>query len=82
MLREYSTNREIARICRQGKIERFTCYALRATFATRFIEQRTQDYRVLSDILGHSNVGITLNLYTHVMDETKIKAMKSIEIAI
>lgn len=82
LLREYQVNREIKRICKRAGIEKFTCHAFRATFATRFIEQRPQDYKVLSEILGHSNIKITLNLYTHVMKDSKITAMNAIEIAI
>ncbi len=82
LLREYSINREIKRICKKTGIEKFTCHAFRATFATRFIEQRPQDYKILSELLGHSNVKITLNLYTHVMQENKIKAMENVIIAI
>ena len=82
LLREYSINREIKRICQKAGIEKFTCHAFRATFATRFIEQRPQDYKILSEILGHSNVKITLNLYTHVMKDSKVKAMENIVIAI
>ena len=82
LLREYSVNREIKRICAKAEIDKFTSHAFRATFATRFIEQRPQDYKILSEILGHSNIKITLNLYTHVMQENKIKAMEGITIAI
>lgn len=82
LLREYEVNREIERICRRTGIERFTNHAFRATFATRFIEQRPQDFKVLSEILGHSNIKITLNLYTHVMTDSKVKAMKAVKIAI
>lgn len=74
-------NGEIERICRAAGVERFTCHALRATFATRFIEQRPQDYKVLSELLGHSNINITLDLYTHTMNETKAEAMKELKIA-
>ncbi len=82
LMREYSINREIKRICKIAKIERFTCHAFRATFATRFIEQRPQDYKILSEILGHSNTSITLDLYTHVMKEKKFIAMNDINISI
>lgn len=80
ILREYSINREIKRICRKAGIEIFTCHAFRNTFATRFIEQRPQDYKILSEILGHKDVKITLNLYTHVMTENKVKAMNELSI--
>ena len=82
MLREYSVNREIAKICKAAGIRKFTCHAFRATFATRFIEQRPQDYKLLSEILGHANTQITLDLYTHAMKEKKIQAMRSIDIAL
>ena len=82
ILREYQPNREIHRICKDADIEVFTCHAFRNTFATRFIEQRPQDYKILSEILGHKDVAITLNLYTHVMTENKINAMNDIKIKI
>ena len=81
ILREDTINREIKRICSAAGVKPFTCHAFRATFATRFIEQRPQDYKALAEILGHSNTRITLDLYTHVMQETKAEAMKAIEIA-
>ncbi|MBQ9031835.1 MAG: tyrosine-type recombinase/integrase [Parasporobacterium sp.] len=81
MLREYTSNREIKRISKAAGIEHFTNHAFRDTFATRFMEQRPQDFKVLSELLGHSNTKITLDLYTHVMKETREKAMKEITIA-
>lgn len=80
ILREYTVNREIKRICTEAGIDYFTCHAFRNTFATRFIEQRPQDYKILSEILGHKDVSITLNLYTHVMTENKVRAMSELSI--
>ena len=80
LLKEYTLNREIKRITRKCNIEYFTSHAFRATFATRFIEQRPQDYKVLSEILGHADTQITLNLYTHVMEDTKRQAMQELNI--
>lgn len=80
ILREYTLNREIKRICKAAGIEEFTCHAFRNTFATRFIEQRPQDYKILSEILGHKDVSITLNLYTHVMTDKKVEAMQELMI--
>ena len=77
-LREYTINREIARICKLAGIEKFTCHCFRVTFATRFIEQRPQDFKILSEIMGHKDIAITLNLYTRVMAESKIKAMNDL----
>ena len=39
-------------------------HSLRHTFATRCITVG-MDPKTLSEILGHSNIGITMNLYVH-----------------
>ena len=80
ILREYTANREIKRICEDAGIEMFTCHAFRVTFATRFIEQRPQDFKILSEIMGHKDISITMNLYTRVMQESKVIAMKGVKI--
>lgn len=82
LLREYFVNREIKRKIKKTNIEHFTSHALRATFATRFIEQRPQDYKILSEILGHSDIKITLNLYAaHKSKDLQSEAMQCIKIA-
>ena len=45
-------------------------HALRHTFATRCVEAG-MDVKSLSEILGHANVGITLNTYVHSSMERK-----------
>lgn len=35
--------------------------------------------KTLQMILGHSNIGITMNLYVHVTDEEKEKEVKNVE---
>lgn len=47
-------------------------YDLRHTFATRFVDS-SSNYKVLSMMLGHSSIKITLDLYVHDDDDTKIK---------
>ena len=80
ILRNLSINNEIDKICNDAEIESFTCHSFRNTFATRFIEQNPSDYKILSEILGHKDISITLNLYTHVMSENKINSMNKIMI--
>ena len=48
----------------ESGIEDFNFHTLRHTFATRCIESGV-DVKSLSEILGHSNVSITLNTYVH-----------------
>lgn len=82
ILREYEVNREIKRIYPALGLEHFTSHAFRDTFATRWMEQRPWDFKILSEILGHSDVKITLNLYAHVMKDKKQEAMNGLSIII
>ena len=49
-------------------------HAIRHTFATRALELGV-DIKTLSEILGHTNVSITLNTYAHSLMEQKKKAI-------
>lgn len=62
-------------------IERFTAHAMRDTFATRFIEQGGQP-QTLKTILGHSSLAMTMDLYAHVLPNTKQEEMQRINIVI
>lgn len=74
-------DREIKRICKRAGVEYFTMHAFRATFATMLIEQGINP-RTVQELLGHADFAITMNLYGHVLDETKKEAMESVRIAI
>lgn len=53
-------------------------HALRHTFSTRALEVGI-DYKTLSEILGHSSVGITLDLYAHSLKEHKRNEMNKLD---
>lgn len=57
-------------ILKKSGLEPVNYHALRHTFATRCIE-RGVDIKSLSEILGHSDVSITLNTYVHSSMELK-----------
>lgn len=59
-------------ICDKAGIKRFSMHVLRHTFATRCIEGGMTP-KTLQKILGHSNIGITMNLYVHITEEEKQK---------
>ncbi len=74
-------DREIKRVCKRSGISHFTCHAFRDTFATRAIEQGIEP-RTLQELLGHKDYSLTMNLYGHVIDDTKEKAMDRLKIDI
>ena len=53
-------------------------HTLRHTFVTRCIEAGTKP-KTLQQILGHSSINITMNLYVHVTDDEKIREIKKFE---
>lgn len=52
-----------------------TPHCLRHTFATRALENGISA-KVVQELLGHSSVTLTLDLYTHVMEQTKTQEMQ------
>ena len=74
-------DRELKAICNAAGIEPFTMHALRATFATRAIENGMNP-KTLQEILGHSNFNITMSLYGHCLTDTKKAEMDALVIAI
>ena len=81
LLKPYPVDREIKRICKMLDIEPITSHGFRDTFATRAIENGIAP-KTLQEILGHSDISMTLNLYAHCLDDTKKEAMNQLDIAI
>ena len=71
--------KDIDELCKTAGIERFTAHAFRDTFATRAVESGMQA-KTLQEILGHADIGITMNLYAHVMENTKRRQMDAVEV--
>ncbi len=63
------------KICDKIGIKRFSMHVLRHTFATRCIEAGMMP-KTLQKMLGHSNIGITMNLYVHITEEEKHKEIE------
>ena len=86
MIDHGAINRNILKILsglrEQGTvIEPFTYHALRDTFATRYIEQGGNP-QTLKTILGHSSLSMTMDLYSHVLPNTRQEEMNRIVIEI
>lgn len=57
--------------------ENITPHTLRHSFATRAFENGLAP-KTVQELLGHSNMNITMDLYTHVTYETKKREMKKL----
>ncbi len=55
----------------------FTLHSTRHTFATRCIEYGMNP-QVLKTILGHATLSMTMDLYSHVLPDTKAEAMQQV----
>ena len=53
-------------------------HSLRHTFASRLFAKGV-DVKTVSELLGHSDVGITYDTYIHLIQEQRITAVKAIE---
>lgn len=74
-------DRTIRRIQAAGyEFPRITSHVFRHTFATRAIEAGMQP-QVLKTILGHSSLAMTMDLYSHVLPDTKAEEMEKIAAA-
>lgn len=76
----YALKNVIAAMNKSGcETEYFSIHALRDTFATRYIEAGGSP-QTLKTILGHSSLAMTMDLYSHVLPNTKAEEMNRIAI--
>ena len=64
-----TVNRYLNQIIKRAELEKFSMHALRHTFATRMMEAGVPA-KVVQEMLGHKDVALTLNTYTHVNLDT------------
>lgn len=67
------------KILANAKINDINFHALRHTFATRAIENGI-DVKSVSEILGHSNVSMTLQKYVHISMQQKLKEINKLKL--
>ncbi len=82
--------RRIARDCNDEIIEshkgkdtpvllpHFSCHILRHTFTTRMVESGT-NVKIVQEILGHSDIATTLDIYTDITKDMKVKSFRELE---
>lgn len=67
---KYSVYKSLELACKKIGIEGVHPHTLRHTFATRGLEQGLP-LKVMQELLGHSSLSMTADIYTHVLPETK-----------
>lgn len=67
----------IREVCEKAKIEPISSHAFRDTFATRCAEAKMQP-KVLMELLGHSNISMTMLVYVHAMDDIKAQELAAV----
>ena len=77
LLKSANVNYDIANCCKTAGIEKFSVHAFRDTFATRCVESGMQ-VKMLQEILGHTDIQMTLGLYAHAMDDQKQEQLKAV----
>lgn len=70
--------RTFQKVIKKSGIETCNSHTLRHTYATRLFEQNVS-VKIVSELLGHSKVSHTLDIYTHVMPEIKYLAVQALD---
>lgn len=60
-------------------LPKFSCHNLRHTFATRLFEIEGLNIKVIQELLGHSDISTTLDVYTKLTDKKISEAVKTIK---
>ncbi len=71
-------SQKFGKVCQEAGIPRINYHALRHTFATRCVEAGV-DIKALSEILGHSSVSTTMEIYIHPTMEAKMKYLERLQ---
>lgn len=61
----------------KAKLPKIKFHALRHTYATRLFEKDIQ-VKTVQELMGHSNINTTINIYTHVTKEVKNNAAEKL----
>lgn len=80
-LQQVTVTEELNRICKNLSLERFTLHAFRDTFATNALRSGMSP-NTLKMILGHASYTMTMDLYAHVLDDTKREEMNRMHFAL
>jgi len=77
-LQQRNLARKLSELAAKANIRHVNPHALRHTYATRLLEANVHP-KVVQELLGHTDITLTLNTYSHVMPEIKQAAAKALD---
>lgn len=77
MLNPNTINDALEKICKVAGIDRLTVHGLRDCFATRCAESGMAP-KTLMELMGHTDIRVTMGVYVHVMNQAKVTALKAV----
>ena len=80
VLMPQNVNREIDRIAKKSGIDHFSSHQLRHTFCTRICQNET-DLKLIQEVMGHSDISITMDIYNESNMERKKASFARLEAA-
>lgn len=69
--------RNLKSILKKLNIKPIKFHALRHTYATRLFENNIPP-KTVQALMGHSDISVTMDIYTHVMNDTKLEAVEKL----
>lgn len=75
-----NVTRTLAKMMTRADCSISTCtpHELRHSFGSALIKNGT-DIKVVSQLLGHSDISVTYNVYIHILEDQKVDAIKSLD---
>ncbi len=79
---QFISPRELLRryqiLLKKAGIEKKRFHDLRHTFASILLNEK-ESPKVIQELLGHANISTTMDIYSHVLEETKVKSIEKLE---
>lgn len=77
-LNQGNINRGHIAICKRAEIDHIPFHSLRHTYATNLLKAG-ENFKTLQVLLGHADISTTMNIYAHVLEDTKKTAASKLD---
>lgn len=73
-----TVQKRFAHICKNLGIESHGIHALRHTFGSQLVRKK-ENIKIVSQLMGHANIQVTLNKYIHIIREQEMKSVQMLD---